>query len=244
MTADDRDAPETKPGDPARQAARPSQPILNAPKVIGLLVAAIIGVAVVRYFLPHASDAWVVNFFAFDSSVYTDPLTRGDKPLSVFLGPVTHMLLHDGPAHLLINMAMLLAFGAAIGRRMGAAWFLALFVLCTIAGAAAWFVAHPTSPALVIGASGGVSGLIGAIARLGLARRPMPGGPPPFRDRKTGVIFAVLWVLLNLVFGIIGGGLFGIEADIAWEAHLGGFFAGLALMGWFDGRGRADTRGG
>ncbi len=231
-------APEPAGGD----AVRKPQPILNAPAAVSWLVLAIVAVHAVRFVLPHDLDYWLVEAFAFDASVYTDPGGRAARPLALLiLGPVTHTLLHAGLAHLVINMAMLLAFGTAIARRMGAGWFLALFLISAVSGAAGWLVLHPWSPALLIGASGAVSGMMGAIARLGLARRAMPGGPPPFRDRRTALSFAGAWIVLNFVFGAVGPEVFGLEGEIAWEAHLGGFIAGFIAIGWLDGRGRRQT---
>jgi membrane associated rhomboid family serine protease len=240
VTADDRKTQDA--GDPLQTETPSRQPILNAPPVIGWLLALIGIVSAARWLAPPAIDHWMIEFLAFDSSVYTDAAARAAKPLSVVLGPVTHALLHGGPMHLAINMAMLLAFGTPIARRMGALWFLSFFILCTVAGAAFWLLVHPTSAALLVGASGGISGLMGAVVRLGLARRPMPGGPAPFRNRQTAVTFAIAWIVLNFVFGAFGGDLLGIDAQIAWEAHLGGFLAGLLLMGRFDARGRVNTK--
>ena len=225
---------------PAGEPAKPkSQPILNAPAAVSWIVLGIVGVHVLRFFLPHDLDYWLVETLAFDASAYTDPGVRAAKPLSMFFGPLGHTLLHaDGLAHIGINMAMLLAFGSAIARRMGAGWFLALFLISAVAGAAGWLILNPWSPALVIGASGVVSGMMGAIARLGLARQPMPGGPLPFRDRRTALYFAGAWIVINFIFGVLGPEIFGLEGGIAWQAHLGGFIAGFFAIGWLDGRGR------
>lgn len=221
-------------------AERKSQPILNAPAAVSWLVMAIVAVHAVRFVLPDNLDFWLVATFAFDASLYTDPGAGAARPLALIFGPVTHTLLHaEGLAHLVINMAMLLAFGSAIARRMAAGWFLALFLISAVSGAAGWLVLNPYSPVLVIGASGAVSGMIGAIARLGLARRAMPGGPLPFRNRRTALYFAVAWIVINFVFGLLGPGIFGLEGGIAWQAHLGGFIAGFIAIGWLDGRGRA-----
>ncbi len=202
----------------------------------------IIAVHAVRYFLPLDLDHWLVETFAFDASVYGDPDGRAARPLTLILGPITHTLLHaDGLAHIGINMGMLLALGTAVARRMSAGWFLALFVICAVSGAAGWMILNPWSPALVIGASGAVSGMMGAITGLGMARRPMPGGPPPFGSRRTAMYFGGIWIVINIVFGVLGPQVFGLEGGIAWEAHLGGFIAGFFAIGWFDGRGRART---
>ncbi len=226
------------PGPAGGDAERKPQPILNAPAAVSWLVVAILAVHALRFVLPHDLDSWLVETLAFDASAYSDPGARAARPLTMILGPVTHTLLHAGLAHLAINMAMLLAFGTAIARRMGAGWFLALFALGAVSGAAWWLILNPYSPALMIGASGAISGMMGAIARLGLARRPMPGGPLPFRDRRTALYFAGAWIAINFIFGVVGPEVFGLEGEIAWEAHLGGFIAGFFAIGWLDGRGR------
>lgn len=216
---------------------RPSPPIINAPAAVKWLAGIIIAVHLLRLALPDAWDFSLVEMLAFDSSVYTDAGTGQVKPAAAILGPLGHMLLHADFLHLGVNMGLFLAFGAAIARRMSGIWFIIFFLVCGLAGAAAWFVMHPNSPALLIGASGAISGTIGAIARLGLGRGPARGGPMPFRNRRTALNFAGVWILLNFLFGAIGGQLFGVDAEIAWEAHLGGFVAGFLLMRPVDGRG-------
>ncbi len=225
--------------EPAGETAAPkSPPILNAPAVVKWIVLAIVTVHAIRFLLPHDMDYWLVETFAFDASAYTGTGARAAKPLNAILGPITHTLLHGGLAHLLINMAMLLAFGSAVARRMGMGWFLVLFVITAVSGAAGWLLLNPYSPGLMIGASGAISGMMGAIARLGLARRPMPGGPLPFGSRRTALHFAGAWIAINFIFGAVGPQVFGLEGGIAWEAHLGGFIAGFFAIGWLDGRGR------
>ncbi len=223
--------------EPAGETTTPkSPPILNAPAAVKWLAVAIVAVHAIRFVLPHDLDYWLIGTFAFDSSVYGDPVARAARPLNAILGPVTHTLLHGGLAHLLINMAMLLAFGSAIARRMGTGWFLVLFVIAAVSGAAGWLLLNPYSPGLLIGASGAISGMMGAIAGLGMARRPMPGGPPPFGSRRTAMYFGGIWIVINVIFGVLGPGIFGLEGGIAWEAHLGGFIAGFFAIGWLDGR--------
>lgn len=216
---------------------QPSPPLINAPAVVKWLAAIIVGVHLLRLMLPAAVDFRLVETFAFDASVYTDPGTRQAKPAAAILGLPGHMLLHADFLHLGLNMGLFLAFGAGIARRMSGAWFALFFLICGLAGAATWFAVNPRSPALLIGASGAISGTIGAIARLGLSREPAPGGPMPFRSRRTALNFAGAWILLNFLFGAIGGQIFGIDAEIAWEAHLGGFIAGFLLIKSIDGRG-------
>ena len=55
--------------------------------------------------------------------------------------------------------------------------------------------------------------------------------------RRTALSFVLVWIVINFVFGVLGGAVFGVDAEIAWEAHLGGFVAGYLLISLFDGKG-------
>lgn len=217
--------------------------MINAPAAVKWIAGITVAMHLLRLVLPDYADFVLVETLAFDSSVYTDPGARQAKPVAAILGPLGHMLLHADFLHLAVNMGLFLAFGAAIARRMSGMWFTAFFIVCGLAGVAAWFAMHPLSPALLIGASGAISGTIGAIARLGFGHGPTRGGPMPFRNRRTALNFAGAWILLNFLFGAIGGQIFGVDAQIAWEAHLGGFIAGFLLLGFVDGRGLAPQAG-
>ena len=119
-----------------------------------------------------------------------------------------------------------------------------------MAGALAHWLAHPLGLAPVIGASASVSGAMAAATRFafqpggpmrssGRARGPglyrVPALPlaQVFTDRQA-LPFVLAWFAINLVTGI-GAVPMGLsESGIAWEAHIGGFLAGLLLFGWFD----------
>lgn len=173
----------------------------------------------------------MIDRFAFLSARYTFPGAWQLDPLASVAAPITYMFLHGGLTHLLVNMAMLLAFGTVVARRMAAMSFLLLYAICGIAGAAFWLYMHPASTDPLLGASGAISGMVGAVGRISLSKSDTYD--MPFRNRGTALVFVVVWLVLNFVFGIIGGAVFGIDAEIAWEAHLGGFVAGFALITLF-----------
>ncbi len=190
--------------------------------------------------LPDALLYELIDRFAFLSARYTFTGAWQLDPLAYVAAPITYMFLHGGLTHLLVNMAMLLAFGTAIARRMSMASFLLLYTICGIAGAAFWLFMHPYSADPLLGASGAISGMVGAVGRISISRAETPD--LPFRNRGTALTFVLVWLVLNFVFGIIGGAIFGIDAEIAWEAHLGGFVAGFALVTLFARPPRVDWR--
>src|SRR5690606_24963635 len=147
-----------------------------------------------------------------------------------FTSPFTYTFLHGGFAHLAVNAIWLAAFGAPLANRLGSARFLAFFALTGVAAAFFFWAIHPLTQAPLVGASGAISGMMGAAARFAFridrsSGRAAFGGPllplgAVLRSR-TAVTFLAVWMIVNLVTGVIGF-VPGNEAQIAWEAHIGG----------------------
>lgn len=197
----------------------PSQPIFNIPPVTkGLLIANVV-IHLVRLLLPPQLDDAILLNFAFIPARYTLP---GAFTWRALLDPITYQFLHGNLAHLGINMLALVAFGSGVERRIGGGRMLVLALLCGIAAAAAHFLVYPTSTDPVIGFSGALSGLFGAVLRL-MARH---GGV-----RLWPIV--VVWLIMNVVTGETA--MPGMAGEtVAWVAHIGGFAAGLILFGLFD----------
>ncbi len=166
---------------------------------------------------------------------------------------VTYALLHADWAHVGLNAVWLLAFGTPVARRIGPARFLAFLVVTSFAGAVVHYLTHPLDLAPVIGASAAVSGCMGATLRFmfqphvpvaavigaaGQGRQqvflqPVQSLCAVLKDRRA-VTFLIAWFATNLLFGL-GSITFGAgNGPIAWEAHIGGFLAGLLLFRLFD----------
>ncbi len=160
---------------------------------------------------------------------------------------VTYAFLHGGALHLGINTVWLAAFGSALARRFGPVRFLGFFAATAAAGALAHFGARWSDPIPLIGASGAISGCMAAAALFmfqpgapldrfgGVAqayRGPALGLAEAMADRRV-LGFLATWVAINLIMGLAGVPL-GASAEIAWEAHLGGFLGGLILFRFFD----------
>jgi membrane associated rhomboid family serine protease len=162
----------------------------------------------------------------------------GMRPLSL----IGHAFLHGGFDHAIINALWLVIFGTPVFRRFGAARFAVLFGLSAVAGALLFTFVRPTEVAVLVGASGAISGLTAAAVRFvftgpglldiahGVVTRPAPRLVDAFRDRRV-VIFVGVWFALNLLTGL-GAPLGGMA--IAWEAHVGGFLTGLLLFPLID----------
>lgn len=163
---------------------------------------------------------------------------------------LTYALLHGGWTHVLVNSVWLAAFGTAVARRFGAWRFMAFFFVTAAGGVVAHCLTHALDFAPLVGASAAISGAMAAAARFAFAPgAPLgPGarrgaleayeGPPlSLRDilRDSRVLtFLGVWFFANLLFGAVATPIGVADASIAWEAHIGGFVAGLLLFRFFD----------
>ena len=137
------------------------------------------------------------------------------QPVTMF---ISYAVLHAGLAHLAGNMLALGLLGGQLLQRLRAGTFVLLYVGSAIGGGAG-FALLSCAPLPMVGASGALFGLAGALlcleaarsARLGLSRTPVVA--------KIAGLGA-----LNLLFWFVEGGL------LAWQTHLGGFITGWALM--------------
>lgn len=225
--------------DDGRTAVR--EPIFNLPGVVVLIIGVCVLVHLWRaYVLSDQADLAVIVRFAFWPIRYS-----GGYPLDLyaFVAPVTYAFLHGGIAHLVVNMIWLAAFGSPLANRIGAARFVAFWIVTAVAAVALHFVLHAQDHVPLVGASGAISGMMGAAARFGFrierfGGRAGFGGPvlsvsAVFSSRST-VTFLAVWMVVNLVMGL-GFGTPDMESNIAWEAHIGGFLAGFFLIRLFDG---------
>jgi membrane associated rhomboid family serine protease len=156
-----------------------------------------------------------------------------------YAGLVTALFMHGSWAHVLFNAVFCVAFGAPVARLFGMGGrgvfaFFAFFLICGVVGNLGYALVHPGGAASVVGASGAISGFMGAASRL-LDRRTADGriaALAPFTSR-TVVAMAAAWVVINVIVGVLGVDIgFGAAGQpIAWEAHLFGYAAGLLLVG-------------
>lgn len=153
------------------------------------------------------------------------PAPHQDVPPLLTL--ITCMFLHGGLMHLAGNMWFLWIFGDNVEDRMGRVRFLIFYLVCGLCSSAVHIASDPASPVPMIGASGAISGVMGAYMRLFPGARVITLVPFFLYIqfvRIPAAVFLGVWFLLQVVSSGSGG-------DIAWYAHIGGFVAGLLLAG-------------
>ncbi len=151
-------------------------------------------------------------------------------------GLLSAMFLHGGWMHLLGNMLYLWIFGDNIEGLMGHSRYIIFYLLCGIAATMAHIAMMPNSDEPMIGASGAISGVLGAYlvkfprARI-LILVPIIVLLTTFRIPALFVLG--FWFLTQLTNGL--GGCAGMGGDnVAWFAHIGGFVAGVLLVKLFE----------
>ncbi|MCK6417618.1 MAG: rhomboid family intramembrane serine protease [Alphaproteobacteria bacterium] len=165
---------------------------------------------------------WTFYHFGFIPGAYTGSLDPQWPWFSFAFAPFTHMVLHGSWLHLIINTVMALAFGTLVERSWGSYRAALMFVLSGLAGVVLFALLNPDSTMPLIGASGGLSGWFGASLVLLHAQ----GRLGSWRSDSPWPII-LFWAGLMTVVAFLSGEL------IAWQAHLGGFFAGaLCAMRW------------
>lgn len=228
--------------DDRHQAPSGREPVFNIAAVVLFLIAVCVAVHAVRtYLLSPQQDVMLLIHSAFIPARYTSQI-----PFDVFAlsTPVTYSLLHGGGAHLAINMIWLAAFGSPLAVRIGPGRMLVFWIATSVAAAAVHFALFSQSAVPLVGASGAISGMMGAAARFGFktdrsARKRAFSGPiltiREVLSSRTVLSFLAIWMVINLISGL---GVLTPEGtgSIAWEAHIGGFVVGFFGIALFVGR--------
>lgn len=149
------------------------------------------------------------------------------------LTTITSMFMHGGWMHLIGNMLYLWIFGDNVEDSMGHVRFLVFYLLCGLAAVFAQALPEPSSTIPMVGASGAISGVLGAYLLLYPHARVLVVIPLGFvlqTARIPAGIVLVLWFGLQLLSNLMtqaGSG------GVAFRAHIGGFVAGMALIPLF-----------
>jgi membrane associated rhomboid family serine protease len=236
---------------------RPREPILTLPGALTVYVL-LIGLIHLRVLLPTELENWTIDVFGFIPKRYDltllDVSFPGGEGAKVWTF-VTYSLLHANLSHIIFNVLWLLPFGSALARRFGPVRFFAFMAVTAAAGALAHLVTHEHAIVPMIGASASVSGTMAAAIRFAFvqgsflsfsrgdadaaARVPALSLLDALRNGRV-LGFLAVWFGVNIIFGV-GSIAIGMDgASVAWQAHIGGFLAGLLLFSLFDPAPRRD----
>jgi membrane associated rhomboid family serine protease len=180
------------------------EPIFNAPWPALLAAASIL---VPHVFLRNASDATVASLVLIPQAFWEGHWT----------GVVTSLFVHGGWVHALLNAAFALAFGAPVARLLGlngrgGGIFCLFYLLCGALSGVGYATIHPDGAVAIVGASGAVSALMGAAARV-MDYQGRVG--PVFGPRVLSL--GLGWLIVNLVMAVTGSLLAMGGAGVAWD---------------------------
>ncbi len=229
----------------------PREPILNLPGALSAYVLLIAAIHL-RVLLPDDWDGWIIDMFAFVPKRYDSTLMDGafpgGTPAKIWTF-VTYSLLHANLTHIGFNVLWLLPFGSALARRFGAVRFFLFMAVTAAAGALAHLLTHEHAIAPMIGASASVSGTMAAAMRFAFvkggflsfsrgdaeaaAKVPALSLARALRNSRV-LAFLAVWFGVNIVFGVGDLSIGTDGASVAWQAHVGGFIAGLIVFALFD----------
>ena len=206
------------------------------PIIVFMLMAACIATFFWQQSLDDVTARLVVYQFGFVPTI----VFQGEKlPSELILVPtwatfITSMFLHGGWLHLGGNMLYLWIFGDNVEDAMGRGPFIIFYLLCGVAAALSQAAINPSSPIPMVGASGGIAGLLGAYLML-----------HPKAAVRCIIVILVFFRFMNLPAWLVLGGWIGLQfaaspqafqgdgGGVAYIAHIGGFVAGITLVSFF-----------
>jgi membrane associated rhomboid family serine protease len=230
---------------PYRDENQTQRPAIVTGAIIGLNVLSWLGVQGAGAAYPLAKSVCELGLIAGELTGSLPPGTRfpmgqGLPACIIDPGPqvshlFTHMFLHGSWMHLLGNMWFLWLFGNNVEDSMGRGRFVVFYLLCGLAAAAGQILTDSGSPVPMVGASGAISGVMGAYLILYPNVRVYTLVPLGFFITSMAL---PAWVMLGYWFAIqFLSGVVSFAADVgggvAFWAHVGGFVAGVALIKLF-----------
>lgn len=210
----------------------------NPTRIVPIITVALIVACVLTFFwqlsLGESRQAGVVAFGLIPAVLFN----HGQLPAELNIIPAwttvfSSMFLHGGWMHLIGNMLYLWIFGNNIEDSMGHTRFILFYLLCGIGAAMAQAIPNPESTIPMIGASGAISGILGAYLLLFPRARVLVLIPIGFyvtTARLPAGAVLVFWFVFQIVNTLLTAGQ---QGGVAWGAHLGGFVTGMLLIPFF-----------
>ena len=209
-------------------------PTERFPFITILLIIACVAIFLWQLSLGKHGQAAVVVLGATPAYLFGHQSYPAAEALPVWITAFSSMFLHGGWMHLLGNMLYLWIFGNNIEDAMGKRRFILFYLLCGLAALAANALPDTRSAIPMIGASGAISGVLGAYLLLFPHARVLVAIPFGIFIHTTRIPAAwvlVFWFVLQIVNSLMTAGQQG--GGVAWGAHIGGFVAGMVLVPFF-----------
>jgi membrane associated rhomboid family serine protease len=194
---------------------------INLPPAVLWLIGINVAVHLLRQILGEQADQDMILQFGLVPAAYTSD--NGPGLLLLLIAPISYQFIHGGWMHLGVNMLTLAAFGAPVERLLGPWRFVFFYLTCGVVAGLVHVLVYPSSIDPVVGASGAISGVFGAVLML---------------MRYVGSLTSLLpvagiWIALNVFFGLFGGAPGAGGESIAWVAHIAGFVFGIMAIRFF-----------
>jgi len=212
---------------------RDDNPVRSTPVVTIALIALCVIAFLWELSLPSDAAEASVYYLGLVPAVLFGRATLADSWLPPPLTIVTSMFLHGGLMHLAGNMLYLWIFGDNVEDRMGRGRFAAFYLLCGVIAALAQALPDTRSTIPMIGASGAVSGVLGAYIVLYPRAKVLVGVPLLivfYTFRVPALVVLGVWFLGQLASTLAAAPG---QGGVAFGAHVGGFLAGVVLVRWF-----------
>jgi len=198
-------------------------------------IAAIVACVLVFFYQaslpPDPGQAFVFQYGAIPALLFGQASLPEGLAIPASATLITSMFLHGGLMHLVGNMLYLWIFGNNIEDVMGHAKFVIFYLTCGVLAALSHAITDPSSTVPMVGASGAISGVLGAYALLFPRAHVLVLMPGLGVTRVAAGFVLGMWFVLQLLSGGMSVGAQG--GGVAFFAHVGGFVAGMALIGFF-----------
>lgn len=213
---------------------RDNIPTRRPPVVTVTLITLNLLIFLYQYLLVPQVSLRIVYLYGVIPWEITHATSRVPHPIPLYATLVTSMFVHGGFFHVAGNMLYLWIFGNNVEDSMGRGRFILFYLLCGLAGAFAQVAMNPSSTIPMVGASGAISGVLGAYLLLHPYARVLTLISFGWFMRVVEIPALVVigfWIVIQilnslLTFTVDGGG-------VAWFAHIGGFGGGMLLIPFF-----------
>ncbi len=197
------------------------------------------GYSAVPYEITHGTD--LTRPTEVTANGQTGSIPQEPGPVPIWLTLLTSMFMHGGWLHIGGNMLFLWVFGDNVEHRMGMLRYVVFYLLAGVIGSLTQILIAPDSTIPTLGASGAISGVLGAYLVL-FPRNRVTVFLFRFITKVPALVAIGLWAALQIFSGISGlGGETAGGGGVAYFAHIGGFAVGLVAGLIFRAVGRGGT---